>query len=119
MQEIQTYTLTIQIGGAFVINDGRIDDTGFLAKTFLKYSSVSTVFTPQYRLASNGGRFPAHLQDAITTYHHLIKTLGIDPAKIIISGDSAGANIALALLRYLVEYGEQNGLQSPGCAWLW
>lgn len=101
-----------------MIGDGRIDDTEYLAKNLLK-TGVSNVFCPQYRLAANGGRFPAHLQDAVTTYHYFVKRLGIDPKQIVLSGDSAGGNIMLALLRYIAEYRQQVDLPAPACGWLW
>jgi len=107
-------------GGAYVIGNGRDEDIGFAAKTFLKHGRVTHVFTPQYRLSSNaGGRFPAALQDAITCYTHLVDKLRVPPSRIIISGDSAGGNLALALLRYISEHGKSTGLGFPGCVWLW
>ncbi|KAF2434212.1 alpha/beta-hydrolase [Tothia fuscella] len=107
-------------GGAYVIGNGRDEDVGFLAKTLLKHAQVTHVFTPQYRLSSNpGGRFPAQLQDAITSYYHLIHTLKIPAHRITISGDSAGGNLAFALLRYLATHGDEVNLPQPGCAWLW
>jgi acetyl esterase/lipase len=107
-------------GGAYVIGDGRDVDIGFAAKTILKHAKVTHVFTPQYRLASNEkGAFPAALQDAITAYHHLLTKLRVPPSKITISGDSAGGNLTLALLRYIHDYGAKTGLPWPGCVWLW
>ncbi|KAI9696493.1 MAG: hypothetical protein M1820_008121 [Bogoriella megaspora] len=109
-------------GGAFVLGDGRTQDAGFAAKTFLdkKGAGVSRVLTPQYRLSSNPGcRFPAALQDAVASYAYLVIGLGIRTSKIVVSGDSAGGNLVIALLRYLAEHGEQVGLGSPGAAWLW
>jgi acetyl esterase/lipase len=107
-------------GGAYVIGTGRDDDIGFLAKTLLKHAGVTHVFTPQYRLSSNpGGRFPAALQDAITSYSYLIHDLGIPASKITISGDSAGGNLALTLLRYIAVHGDDVSLPWPGCVWLW
>jgi acetyl esterase/lipase len=107
-------------GGAYVIGNGRDEDTGFTAKTFLKHGRVTHVLTPQYRLSSYaGGRFPAALQDAITSYTYLIDKLRLPASQITISGDSAGGNLALALLRYISEYGKNIGLPWPGCVWLW
>lgn len=106
-------------GGAYVIGDGRKSDAGFAAKTLIAGTGVSHVFCPQYRLACNpGGRFPAALQDAITSYAHLIFNLGIPANKIILSGDSAGANLVLALLLYLAENGKAVGLAQPAAALL-
>ena len=107
-------------GGAYVIGDGRTADAGFAAKTLVANTRASYVFAPQYRLASNpGGRFPAALQDAITAYTYLVFQRGIHPSKIILSGDSAGANLCTALLRYLADHGKGLGMLSPGAAWLW
>jgi len=107
-------------GGAYVIGNGRDEDTGFLAKTFLKHGKVTHVVTPQYRLSSNpGGRFPAAFQDAVTAYSYLIHTLQVPADRITLSGDSAGGNLALALLRYIAEYGKEVDLPWPGCIWLW
>jgi acetyl esterase/lipase len=107
-------------GGAYVIGDGRDHDTGFLAKTFLKHGKVTHVVTPQYRLSSNpGGRFPAAFQDAVTAYSYLIHTLKVPADRITLSGDSAGGNLALALLRYIADFGKEVDLPWPGCIWLW
>jgi acetyl esterase/lipase len=103
-----------------VIGDGRDQDTGFLTRTIVKHARVTHVFTPQYRLSSNeGGRFPAALQDAITSYSYLINTLKIPAGRITFSGDSAGGNLALTLLRYVAVHGDEVGLPAPGCIWLW
>ena len=107
-------------GGAYVMGDGRDSDTGFLARTLLKHGRVTHVLTPQYRLSSNaGGRFPAALQDAVTAYVHLTEKLRVPASRITVSGDSAGGNLALGLLRYIAEYGPNLGLPWPGCVWLW
>lgn len=45
--------------------------------------------------------FPAALLDGLAVVHYLIFTLGYHPRNIILSGDSAGGNVALALTRYL------------------
>lgn len=108
------------VGGAFVIGDGRQDDAGFAAATFLSKTGASHVLCPQYRTAINEScRFPAAVQDCITAYHYAVKVLGIQPSKIIVGGDSAGANLTLSLLRYLAEHGGQAGLETPSSAWLW
>ncbi|ESZ89617.1 hypothetical protein SBOR_10001 [Sclerotinia borealis F-4128] len=106
-------------GGAYVIGDGRTNDAGFAAKTMIANTTASFVFCPQYRLATTpAGKFPAALQDAITSFVYLTETLKIDANKIVVSGDSAGGNLVLALLRYIHDNPEA-GLPNPGCAWLW
>ncbi|KAJ8069459.1 hypothetical protein OCU04_003113 [Sclerotinia nivalis] len=106
-------------GGAYVIGDGRTKDAGFAAQTFLTHTSATHVFCPQYRLANiPNGKFPAALQDAVTSYCYLTETLHIPPQNIVVSGDSAGGNLALTLLRYIHD-NPAAGLPHPGCAWFW
>jgi len=106
-------------GGAFVIGDGRKDDAGALAKTILDNTPATHVFCPQYRLSSNPlGRFPAALQDVITSLQHLVQVVGVPADRVTISGDSAGGNIALALLRYIHDHPDAM-VPSPGAAFLW
>ena len=103
-------------GGAYVLGTGRADDAGFPAKMLHKHSKAK-IFMPQYRLAGNpGGKFPAAIQDAVSAYQYLLDA-GVPAAKIIVSGDSAGGNLALALLRYISEHEEL--FPSPTAAWLW
>ncbi|KFY32273.1 hypothetical protein V493_00351 [Pseudogymnoascus sp. VKM F-4281 (FW-2241)] len=106
-------------GGAYTIGDGRDNDAGFAAKTLIANTAATHVFAPQYRLSSNPGcRFPAPLQDAITSLLYLTDELGIPAEKITVSGDSAGGNLTLALLRYISDNPDAK-LASPACAWLW
>jgi acetyl esterase/lipase len=56
------------------------------------------------------------LQDAVTAYQYILD-LGIPPSKVVLSGDSAGANLVLALLRYISENGDL--LPPPAAALLW
>ncbi|EGY23481.1 alpha/beta hydrolase fold-3 [Verticillium dahliae VdLs.17] len=86
-------------GGAYVMGDGRDADTGFIAENLLQNTPCTHVFTPQYRLSNNpGGRFPAALQDALSAYSYLLNDVGISASNIVFSGDSAGANLAIAML---------------------
>ncbi|KAI5118201.1 hypothetical protein M0805_005555 [Coniferiporia weirii] len=62
-------------------------------------------FAIEYRLAApNANPFPAQLLDALAGYLYLVHTVGFSPAQIVLVGDSAGANLALALTRYLVSH---------------
>ncbi|KAI0158185.1 alpha/beta hydrolase fold-3 domain-containing protein [Xylariaceae sp. FL1272] len=105
-------------GGAFVLGDGRINATGPAAKLFKEHGKLDTAFFPQYRLASRptSAPFPAALQDALTSYLHLVRKLGVSPQNIVLSGDSAGANLVIGLLRYIVEYGEKLDIPQPKAA---
>ena len=60
-------------------------------------------FIPRYRLAPEHA-YPAQLDDAVTAYRWLMKQ-GIDPARLIVAGDSAGGHLAIALLLTLTAAG--------------
>lgn len=74
--------------------------------------SMHRSFAVEYRLASmppkpQAGAFPTQLLDALAGYWYLINTVGYKPEQVVLVGDSAGGNLALALTRYLVEYGSE------------
>ena len=90
-------------GGAFVQGNGRKEDLGHGAGLLTKHTATQ-VFAPQYRLSTDPGcRAPCALQDAITAYQYVLE-LGVPSSSIVISGDSAGGNLALCFLRYIVEH---------------
>ncbi len=64
--------------------------------TALARVARAAVFAPDYRLAPEHP-FPAALDDALAAYRALLAT-GVDPARLIVGGDSAGGGLALALL---------------------
>ncbi|KAH8722917.1 Alpha/Beta hydrolase protein [Phaeosphaeriaceae sp. PMI808] len=111
-------------GGAFVIGDGRTADSGPFATSLLKHATATHVFCPQYRLSTLPGSntsnpFPAALQDSLTAYLYLVRDLGISPTDIVLSGDSAGSNLCIALLRYISEYGTELSIPNPFACLLW
>lgn len=59
-------------------------------------AAKSRMFALDYRLSPEH-RFPAQLEDALSAYRWLLET-GTDPDNLIFAGDSAGGNLALALL---------------------
>lgn len=106
-------------GGAYVSGQGRAKDNIRIGAGMLAKHLNSKVLCPSYRLASNEhGGFPAALQDAITVYRHLLDQ-GIPPQRIILSGDSAGGNLVVALLRHIAQRDEANLLPKPSAALLW
>ena len=95
-----------------------------MAKKLLEHTPATHVFSPQYRLSTlpaskTSNPFPAPPQDALTSYLYLVNDLKIPPKNIIVSGDSAGGNITIALLRYISEYGPEIDLPAPCAAVLW
>jgi acetyl esterase/lipase len=98
-------------GGAYSKCSAHPSDlTADIARALLdRVDSVHRTFTIEYRLSSTkpftvANPFPAALIDALTGYNYLVNKLQISPSDIIVEGDSAGGNLALALTRYLVEY---------------
>jgi len=61
------------------------------------------VLVPDYRLAPESP-FPAAIDDAVAVYHWLVEQ-GCEPGRVVVSGDSAGGGIALALLITLRDRG--------------
>ena len=99
-----------------MLGQGRPTDVGFSAQTITANVDAKVLFI-SYRLASNeGSRFPAALQHAVTAYQHLLDR-GVHPDRIVVSGDSAGGNLALALLRH-VSTNHRIGLPPPSAALL-
>lgn len=69
--------------------------------------STRRAFMIEYRNSSSpahppGNPFPAALIDAFAGYHYLVNVVGFAPENIVLEGDSAGGNLSLALVRYLV-----------------
>ncbi|MBU1746449.1 MAG: alpha/beta hydrolase [Chloroflexi bacterium] len=83
-------------GGAWVLgwyNNHR------LLVAHIGQASQSRVLAVDYRLAPENP-FPAALEDSLAAYRWLLKD-GIEPNQIVIAGDSAGGNLALATLMAL------------------
>lgn len=102
--------------------DGRDENVGFAGQTMVERGGVDAVFSLQYRLSGWSGLFPfpAALQDALTGYLFLLQKLNIPSKQIVLCGDSAGGNLAIALLRYIQEFGSiaDPEIPPPRCATL-
>ncbi|KAK6833164.1 hypothetical protein PG987_007858 [Apiospora arundinis] len=99
-------------GGGFVTGF----DPALVAKIVLPiitsdHFGATHVFNVQYRLASDVDPFPGALFDFFAAYQYVLD-LGVAAADIVLMGDSAGGNLVLALLRYLVDH----RLPQPGAA---
>jgi acetyl esterase/lipase len=80
-------------GGGFVFPQAPMHRT-MLAK--ITHDVKGRTFTLDYRLAPEHP-FPAALEDCVEAYQYLLSE-GIAPEQITVMGDSAGANLTLALL---------------------
>lgn len=103
-------------GGAFVLGGCRPKEGGWGPDMFARKLSGFSLM-PQYRLTSNSStRFPTAMQDGLTAYMYLLGQ-GVSPKDIVLSGFSAGANLVVALVRYLTE--EKGFLPLPRMSLLW
>ncbi|PWN52584.1 alpha/beta-hydrolase [Violaceomyces palustris] len=70
-----------------------------------KAGKCSRTFSLDYRLCIPGkpqmGSYPAALLDAVAGYVYLVRSCGFKPENVVVAGDSAGGNLAIALCRYL------------------
>ncbi|KAI8631151.1 Alpha/Beta hydrolase protein [Xylariaceae sp. FL1651] len=106
-------------GGAFVRAYGQEYWGKPVSSAILNFSAANFVLFAQYRLSvDDSTRFPAALQDAVTAYNYILR-LGVEPKNIILSGDSAGGNLVLALLRYLETPAAMKALPLPCGAMIW
>ena len=78
-----------------------------IPKGFLQHcSTINRAFGVEYRLLCPGAKaahpFPTALIDALAGYAYLVN-FGFKEQDIVLCGDSAGGNLALALTRYLTD----------------
>lgn len=98
-------------GGGYVGHSAHPrDGCSEIPRGILKHTSPSLVraLAVEYRLTrpspvNPNNSFPAALLDAIAGYNYLVNEVGFAPENIVVHGESAGGNLALALTRYLVE----------------
>ena len=83
-------------GGGFVM--GSVDDTESVIPGYeLAARAGAVVVSVDYRLAVDGVRYPAPLDDVLAAWHWLADNaadLGVDPQRLFIGGASVGANLA-------------------------
>lgn len=91
-------SILIHIHGGGFVSQNSNDHLGYLRK--FARNAKTCVFAIDYRHAPENP-FPAALDDVWQAYvwiiRHSTQALGITPAKIILSGDSAGGNLAIGL----------------------
>src|SRR5215470_17787821 len=83
-------------GGGFTV--GQSEDTAYITSRIATENAM-VIVSANYRLAPEWP-FPACLDDCLAVLHWMQQnagTLGGDPARISVGGDSAGGNIAAAL----------------------
>ena len=85
-------------GGGYVIGSPRT--TRSITAGLARHIGLA-VLAPDYRLAPEHP-YPAAIEDTVAAYSWLVDQ-GIDPRRIVVSGDSAGGGLTMALLLVLRE----------------
>ncbi|KAJ3567342.1 hypothetical protein NP233_g6436 [Leucocoprinus birnbaumii] len=88
-------------GGAYYLSSAAAQR--LISIPLARFADART-FAIDYRLAPET-QFPGPLHDVVSAYLRLVEDLHIPPENIIVSGDSAGGGLALALLMYLRDNG--------------
>lgn len=95
-------------GGGFVIDTGGTCQLFWLElmkEMRLKRGIKFSIFQLDYELAPDF-QFPSQIIEVVATYAYMVNDLHIDPSKICISGDSAGAHIVISTLLHLARPSE-------------
>ncbi|KAF9970432.1 hypothetical protein BGZ73_006858 [Actinomortierella ambigua] len=61
-----------------------------------KYNIKIGVLTVDYSLAPEA-RYPVAIEECVAAYRYLVEVQGVDPRRIVMCGDSAGANLCLSV----------------------
>lgn len=102
-------------GGYIELSAHPSDGTANIPHGIMQHTPIERSFNLEYRITEEPGinPFPAALIDAVAGYNYLIQDVGLAPEDIVLEGDSAGANLALALVRYLVENADNGSVKLP------
>jgi len=89
----------------------------FMAELLAEKGLETVIFSLNYSLMPNG-YFPTQINQLFAAYEWIVHTMGVDPSKILIMGESAGAHLVLSFLTFLSEMNESNSLPKPRFAFL-
>lgn len=93
-------------GGGFVI--GSAKGHAAIAK-YIAHQTDSVVFNVDYSLAPENP-FPCGIEDCIAAFNHVVNqhhSFGVDPKRLMVLGDSAGATLSINVSQAQVEAGRQ------------
>ncbi|KAM7083910.1 arylacetamide deacetylase-like 4 isoform X2 [Mycteria americana] len=103
IQDLQFNKVPVRVYQPKATSDGRRRDTYEKVCRYISRESESVVVSVQYRLAPEH-KYPAAYEDCLNATIHFMKNIehyGVDPANVIVCGDSAGGNLAAAVSQTL------------------
>ncbi len=101
-------------GGGLIVGSATIDDK--LCAQYAQELGI-VVVSVEYRLAPEHP-YPAAIDDCFEAWHWLLEhasSLGVDPTRVVVSGQSAGGGLAACLAQRILD---QGGVQPVGVALL-
>lgn len=104
-------------GGGFVL--GSLDSHDSLCRFLARHAEVA-VLAVDYRLAPEHA-FPAAADDAVAAFRYAVAnaaSLGIDPDRVAVAGDSAGGNLAAVVSQLTRDGGPRPAFQMLFFPWL-
>jgi len=97
-------------GGGYAIDTAHPSgfDVGTVPALLNVSKNIGRILALEYRLSAidpypPSNPFPAALIDAIAAYNYLLDDLGFKPEKVVLMGCSAGAHLAITLIRYILD----------------
>lgn len=85
----------------------------FYRQAFAEQGKTLKIVSLEYTLAP-GAKFPVQRNEFVACYKHLIETVGVSPKKLLVGGDSAGANLVATSLLHMRN--SNSGLPMPAFA---
>lgn len=92
--------ITLHGGGYIHLNAHEKAPTSIIPKKLFSSGLFSQVYSVEYTLVGRGFFLDA-LLDVVSVIDDLIVNQNVDPAKIVVEGDSAGGHLSLAVARYM------------------
>ncbi|KAL4998913.1 Alpha/Beta hydrolase protein [Aspergillus recurvatus] len=91
-------------GGGYVMGHPSVGapEHVLLAETLQQHNIITAIFSLNYTLAPRE-TFPKQRDEAIAAYDWLCGDMGVDPSRVVVIGDSAGAHLIISLLVGLFE----------------
>ncbi|MGR0219052.1 alpha/beta hydrolase [Agromyces sp. ZXT2-6] len=112
--ERPTAALAWAHGGGFAGGDLDMPEADWVARAFA--ARGVTVVSIDYRLAGDGCRYPAPSDDVLAAWRWTVANadrLGVDPARLLIGGASAGANLVTGAVLRLLGHAAAAGRGAP------